>query len=193
MNLRFQKGTSYLLTFLLLIGVAVFVYFFVPAIRRLESEKLSVAQLHEKLAVQRQSIEGFQPPTEEEKRSWDDSKQMLKAICQFTPDTLLLNEELTRYAMDCGISNIRITPQSRGDRSASGRFAPTDGLPSGVKESISLLKISFHADYESFGRFLQWFDGHSHQASILSLRVKRGVPLVSAEMEVEVNKLSCDF
>ena len=171
MNLHLRKITNYLLVFLLLIGVAIFVYFFIPALRMLNSEKLSVTQLHEKLTEQRQAIEGFQHPTEEEKRSWNDSKQRLKATYQLSADTPLLNEELVKQAEYSGISNIITSQASGGEK----------------------LKLSFLADYESLGRFLQWFDEHPHLVSILSLNVKRGLPLLSVEMEIEAHQLSCDF
>lgn len=189
MNLHQQKRTNYLITFLILIGIAVFVYFFIPALQRLKSERLSVAQLQEKLKEQKQVIERFQPPTEEEKRLWNDSRQRLKAMSQPNPDTFLLNEELIKQAEYCGITDIIITPQSRGHRPV----APANGLPSGVSKNKSLLKISFHADYEPLGRFLQWFDDHTHHETILSLNIKRGFPLISVDMEVEVHQLSCDF
>lgn len=166
-----------------LIGIAIFAYFFIPAFQRLKSERLFVAQLQEKLTEQRQAIEGFQYPTEGEKHSWNDSKQRLKTT------HLLPNDELTKEASYCGIIDIVITPQSMDDR----LVAPTEGLPSSISENKSLLKISFHADYESFGKFLKWFDDHPQQTSILSLNAKRGFPLLSAEMEVEVSQYFCDF
>lgn len=162
---------NYLLIFLLLIGATTFVYFFIHALRRLNSERLSVTQLHEKLTKQRQAIEVFQHPTEEEKHAWNDSKQRLKAMYQLSADTPLLNEELVKQAEYSGISNIITSQASGGEK----------------------LKLSFLADYESLGRFLQWFDEHPHLVSILSLNVKRGLPLVSVEMEIEVHKLSYDF
>ena len=162
---------------------SIFAYFFVPVFQRLKSERLYVAQLQEKLAKQRQTIEEFQYPTEEEKHSWNDSKQRLKTTY------LLPNDELTKEASYCGITGIVITPQSMSDR----LVAPAEGLPSNISENKSLLKISFHADYESLGKFLKWFDDHPQQTSILSLNVKRGFPLLSAEMEVEVSQYLCDF
>lgn len=193
MNLNIQKRLNYLVTFLLLAGVAMFVYFFIPALRRLNSERLSVAQLQEKLTRKRQAIEGFQHPTEEEKHFWNDSKQRLKAMCQRNADTPLLNEELTKHAVYCGITDIIITPQDVVSLPIHGDGWVGEGLPSGIREDKLLLKISFHADYESLGRFLKWFDEHSHQASIFSFNVKRGLPLVSVEMEAKIHLLFCDF
>ncbi|MGR3309874.1 MAG: hypothetical protein ACUZ77_03785 [Candidatus Brocadiales bacterium] len=192
MNLRQRKRTNYLLVFLLLIGVAIFVHFFIPALQRLDSERLSVAQLQAKLTEQRQAVKGFRQPAEEEKRLWNDSKQRLKAViagARYNVPLFSLNEELTKHAEYCDISNIIITPQSRDDQTV----APAEVFPSGVSENKSVLKISFHADYESLGRFLRWFNDHSHQASILSLNIQRAFPLISVEMDVEVRQLTCDF
>ena len=181
---------NYLLIFLLLIGATTFVYFFIPALQRLKSERLWVAQLQEKLTRQKQAIEGFQHPIEEEKGSWNDSKQRLKAMCQVSADNILF-EELTKHAVYCDIIDIIITPQDGSPSPFTGRGG--EGLLSGIRENKLLLKISFHADYESLGRFLRLFDEHSHKASILSLNIKRGLPLLSVEMDVEVHQLSCDF
>ncbi len=183
---------NYLLIFLLLIGATTFVYFFIPALRRLNSEKLSVTQLHEKLTEQRQAIEGFQHPTEEEKLFWNDSKQRLKAMCQVSADTLLLIDDLAKQASYCDISDFMITPQGMSSHDTDEDFF-IERLPLGMRENKLLLKISFHADYESLGRFLQWFDEHLHQASIFSLNVKRGLPLLSVDMDIETHQLSCDF
>lgn len=192
LNLHLRKITNYPLVFLLLIGVAMFVYFFIPALRRLNSERLSVTQLHEKLTEQRHAIEGFQHPTEEEKLFWNDSKQRLKAMCQVSTDTLLLIDELAKQASYCDVSDFMITPQGMKPHNTDEDFF-IERLPLGMRENKLLLKISFHTDYESLGRFLQWFDEHPHLASILSLNVKRGLPLVSAEMDVEAHQLSCNF
>jgi hypothetical protein len=184
LNRHSKKRTNYLLISLLLIGAAAVVYFFVPSLRRLNLERLSVAQLQEKLNEQRQAVEEFQHPTEEEKASWGDSKQRLKSICQSSIDTSSLNDELTRQARLCNISDIIITPQKE-----SGVMSQE----SGVEGKRSLLRISFLADYEPLGRFLQWFDDHPQQAAILSLNIKRGFPLVSVEIEVEVCQFTCNW
>ncbi|MBI2559704.1 MAG: hypothetical protein HYW14_01035 [Planctomycetes bacterium] len=191
MNLRTKKNLNYLLTFLLLIGVAVFVYFFIPAVKRLKSEGLLVTQLQEKLTGQKQAIEVFRYPTEEEKHLWNESKQRLEAMCQLGTDAILF-EELAKHAGYCDISDIIITPQD--SVGAGFKPAPTmEGLPLGVKETKSLLKISFHADNESLGKFLQWFYEHPQHVSVLSLTIKRELPLAFVEMEIEAHLLSCDF
>ncbi len=183
---------NYLLIFLLLIGATTFVYFFIHALRRLTSERLSVTQMHEKLTAQRHAIEGFQHPTEEEKHFWTDSKRRLKAMCQSSADTLLLIDELAKQASYCDIGDFMIAPQGMSSHDTDEDFF-IERLPLGMRENKLLLKISFHANYESLGRFLRLFDEHSYEASILSLNVKRALPLVSVEMEIEAHQLSCDF
>lgn len=191
MNPNSKRSVNYVLIFLLLIGTTGCIIFFIPALRRLKSDKLSAAQLQTKLTEQKQAVEGFQYPDEAEKRSWNDSKQRLKTIIveSHSNAPLFLNDELTKQATLCNITDIEVTPQSKGTL----QRAPTETLPSGISENKSLFTISFHADYESLGQFLQWFDERPLQAAILSLNIKRGFPLVSVEIEVETRQFHCNF
>ena len=189
-------------SFGLVVGVLtlILIVFWVLEIRNIQRLKMEVVQLETNLSKGQELWREYPPLTPGESRNLQEAQDRLFRLLPRDKDIPPMLQEITRLAGKYSLSDISfntgngVAPPSAGQPSVPAGGAtqvvvpqPTPPVPSkplersGPIDSFPL-RVAFIGDYREIAYFLEALHRIPRLIKIQSLQLRRGVPLVAAEV-----------
>ncbi|MFH1007985.1 MAG: hypothetical protein V1800_10875 [Candidatus Latescibacterota bacterium] len=125
----------------------------------------------------------FRSPTEAERAQQEKAARVLRSVIHPEQDIPKFYGELAKVARRCDISDISFGADPAGAKEQRGSASASEDLPAGV--ACLSAKLSLRCQYQELALFL---DGMSHLVplvEVVSLEIKRGIPLILADAVVK--------
>ncbi len=140
---------------------------FVVEIERVEAEEVKFSQLRSE----------FESTSEEEKAEWKRVEGKFYSVIFPERDNLQLIEELAKVAKECNISDISFNTD----------YTICDSLQEDISNEVDCFTVKFSllCQYQELARFIDGIDNLLHLVEIESMEIKRGIPLITADLVVK--------
>lgn len=178
---RLPKTLRIWLLLIPVFATACLIYFLVirPKAQDIEKMQKTISQVQSEIRIEQQLLASFEPLSDKERGRIKVTSRNISSLMETLGTINETYDSLTSRATSCNIPDISIDPN----------YIPTKAGESPIYDDleaeISLIKITFHSDFESLGCFLKDIDQNKN-VLIESLAINRVLPKPKTEMILRV-------
>ncbi|MFQ5957009.1 MAG: hypothetical protein ACE5KK_04490 [Candidatus Brocadiales bacterium] len=183
---KLPKTLRIWLVFIPVFVVACLVYFLVlsPKARDVERIRSDISRVQTNIIAERRLLASYEPLTDEERGRIKVANRGISSLMDDLGTIDRSYNRLTNQARNCNIVDIAIDPTYTPAPDEGAEFINTEATI-GFDSYKSLIKITFHSDFESLGCFLRDIEKNK-DTLIQSLTVTREFPNPKIELILKV-------